>query len=138
MPEARTSLLAAVRGGDGASVRRLAAESPGRLDEAGPDGRTPLMVAAAAGAEEMVALLLELGADAARRGGKPGRPAAKRKPAGAAPKAGVPPSWSQRPGTAKPQTAPSDRPRAGKPSFSSGERPAGDVDMGGSGCCRRC
>jgi 23S rRNA pseudouridine2605 synthase len=73
------------------------------------------------------------GADAARRGGKPGRPPAKRVK-GAAPKAGVPASWSQRPGTAKPQAAPSDRPRAGKPSFSSGERPAGrDGDKRGPG-----
>lgn len=75
MPEARTSLLAAVRGDDGAAVRRLAAEAPERLDEAGPDGRTPLMLAAVIGAEEMVALLLELGADPARRDGE-GRSAA--------------------------------------------------------------
>lgn len=75
MPEGRTSLSAAVRGGDAAEVRRLAAESPERLDEAGTDGRTPLMLAAAAGAEAMVALLLELGADAARQDGE-GRTAA--------------------------------------------------------------
>lgn len=75
MREPRDSLLAAVRGGDGASVRRLAAEAAGRLDQAGPDGRTPLMLAAANGAEEMVALLLELGADAACRDGE-GRTAA--------------------------------------------------------------
>lgn len=75
MRDPQDSLLAAVRGGDAADVRRLAAEAPGRLDETGPDGRTPLMLAASTGAEEMVALLLELGADAARRDGK-GRTAA--------------------------------------------------------------
>lgn len=75
MPDPRDALLSAVRGGDAAGVRRSAAEAPGRLDEAGPDGRTPLMLAAAAGAEGMVALLLELGADAALRDGE-GRTAA--------------------------------------------------------------
>jgi ankyrin repeat protein len=76
MRDSEQSLLAAVRAGDAAAVRRLAAEAPGRLDEAGEDGRTPLMLAAAGGAEEMVALLLELGADAARRDGE-GRTAAE-------------------------------------------------------------
>ncbi|GAA0574017.1 hypothetical protein GCM10009416_10920 [Craurococcus roseus] len=75
MPERAHSLLAAVRGGDATALRRLASEAPGRLDEAGEDGRTPLMLAASTGAEEMVALLLELGADAARRDGQ-GRTAA--------------------------------------------------------------
>lgn len=75
MPEREGSLSAAVRGGDAAAVRRLASEAPGRLDEAGEDGRTPLMLAAWAGADDMVALLLELGADAARRDGE-GRTAA--------------------------------------------------------------
>jgi ankyrin repeat protein len=36
----------------------------------GPDGRTPLVLAASVGADEVVALLLELGADAARRDGE--------------------------------------------------------------------
>jgi ankyrin repeat protein len=36
----------------------------------GPDGRTPLVLAASAGADEVVALLSELGADAARRDGE--------------------------------------------------------------------
>lgn len=75
MREPEHPLLAAVRSGDDAAVRRSAAEAPGRLDEEGPDGRTPLMLAASTGAEEMVALLLELGADAARRDGQ-GRTAA--------------------------------------------------------------
>ncbi len=75
MPGPENPLLAAVRDGDGAAVRRLAAEEPGRLDQAGGDGRTPLMAAAWAGADEIVALLLELGADAARRDGQ-GRTAA--------------------------------------------------------------
>lgn len=75
MPEREHPLLAAVRSGDAAAVRRLASEAPGRLDDAGEDGRTPLMLAASAGAEEAVALLLELGADAARRDGQ-GRTAA--------------------------------------------------------------
>ena len=56
MPEREHPLLAAVRSGDAAAVRRLASEAPGRLDDA-------------------VALLLELGADAARRDGQ-GRTAA--------------------------------------------------------------
>lgn len=75
MPEREHPLLAAARSGDAAAVRRLASEAPGRLDDAGEDGRTPLMLAASAGAEEAVALLLELGADAARRDGQ-GRTAA--------------------------------------------------------------
>ena len=76
MPDSENPLLPAVRAGDLASVRRLADEAPGRLDATGgPDGRTPLVLAASAGAEEVVALLLELGADAARRDGQ-GRTAA--------------------------------------------------------------
>ena len=75
MQESEDAFPEAVRNGDAAGVRRLAAGTPGLLDEAGPDGRTPLMLAAAAGADEMVALLLELGADASRRDGE-GRTAA--------------------------------------------------------------
>lgn len=75
MPEREHPVLAAVRRGDAAAVRHSASEAPARLDEAGEDGRTPLMLAASAGAEEMVALLLELGADVARRDGQ-GRTAA--------------------------------------------------------------
>lgn len=75
MPEPENSLIAAVRTGDAERVRHLAAGASERLDETGSDGRTPLMVAAAAGADTMVALLLELGADAARRDGE-GRTAA--------------------------------------------------------------
>jgi ankyrin repeat protein len=75
MPEREHPFLAALRRGDATAVRRLASEEPGRLDEAGEDGRTPLMLAASTGAEDMVALLLELGADAARRDGE-GRTAA--------------------------------------------------------------
>jgi ankyrin repeat protein len=75
MPGPQDPLLSAVRGGDLAGVRRLAEESPERLDAKGPDGLTALMVAASIGAEEVVALLLELGADAALRDGE-GRTAA--------------------------------------------------------------
>jgi ankyrin repeat protein len=75
MSQSEDPLLSAVRSGDAAGVRRLAGESPNRLDTHGPDGRTALMVAASDGAEEMVALLLELGADAALRDGE-GRTAA--------------------------------------------------------------
>jgi uncharacterized protein len=67
MPDHENALLAAVRCGDAAGVRRLATDAPERLDAAGADGRTPLMLAASTGAEDMVALLLELGADAAKR-----------------------------------------------------------------------
>lgn len=56
-----------MRDGDLAGARRLAAEAPDRLDAAGSDGRTPLMPAASVGTDEMVALMLESGADAARR-----------------------------------------------------------------------
>lgn len=75
MPEAQNPLLSAVRDRDLAGVRGSAAGAPDLLDAVGPDGRTPLMLAAATGADEMVALLLELGADAARRDGE-GRTAA--------------------------------------------------------------
>jgi ankyrin repeat protein len=75
MPDAQDALLQAVRGGDAEALRRLAAASPELLDRAGPDGRTPLMLAASAGAAELVGLLLELGADPARRDGE-GRTAA--------------------------------------------------------------
>lgn len=75
MSDPQNPLLPAVRRGDLAGIRRLAAEALDRLDAAGPDGRTPLMLAASIGAEEAVALLLELGADAARRDGD-GRTAA--------------------------------------------------------------
>lgn len=67
MPEAQDALMAAVRGNDLAAVRRLCRDAPDRLDAAGADGRTALMLAASAGREEAVALLLELGADPALR-----------------------------------------------------------------------
>lgn len=67
MPETQDALLHAVRDGDAEAVRRSAAASPALLDRAGPDGRTPLMLAAAAGQAELAALLLELGADPAQR-----------------------------------------------------------------------
>ena len=76
MPEREHPLLAAVRSGDAAAVRRLASEAPGRLDDAGEDGRTPLMLAASEGGADMVALLLELGADPAKRD-REGRTAAE-------------------------------------------------------------
>lgn len=76
MPESRDTLLAAVRAGDGEAVRRVAAEGGRVLDAAGPDGSTALMVAASGGADEMVALLLELGADPALRD-REGRTAAE-------------------------------------------------------------
>jgi len=75
MSQSQDPLLTAVRSGDAAGVRDLAGESPTRLDAHGPDGLTALMVAASTGAEEMVALLLELGADAGLRDGE-GRTAA--------------------------------------------------------------
>lgn len=69
MPESPDELMAAVRGGDLAGLRRLAGDAPGRLDAPGSGGRTALMLAASSGNEEMVALLLELGADPALRDG---------------------------------------------------------------------
>jgi Ankyrin repeats (3 copies) len=64
------ALLAAARAGDEARVRALLPpagipEEDGPPDEAG--GMTPLMAAAAGGHEAIVALLLECGADPARR-----------------------------------------------------------------------
>ncbi|CAA9283823.1 MAG: hypothetical protein AVDCRST_MAG04-3956 [uncultured Acetobacteraceae bacterium] len=70
MPESQDAMMSAVRRGDLAGVRRLAAEAPDSLDAVGPDGRMPLVLAASVGADEVVALLLELGADAARRDGE--------------------------------------------------------------------
>ena len=70
MPESQDAMMLAVRGGDLAGVRRLAAEAPDSLGAVGSDGRTPLVLAASAGADEVVALLSELGADAARRDGE--------------------------------------------------------------------
>lgn len=76
MAETNDPFMEAVRKGDGEAVRRLLAEEPGRLDAAGPDGRTPLMLAASEGGADMVALLLELGADPAKRD-REGRTAAE-------------------------------------------------------------
>lgn len=76
MAETHDPFMAAVRQGDGDAVRRMLAEEPGRLDAAGPEGSTPLMLAASEGKAEMVALLLEAGADPAKRD-REGRTAAE-------------------------------------------------------------
>ena len=75
MPEREHPLWGAVVGGDAVVVGGWGFEGRGGRVVAGVVGRTPLMLAASAGAEEAVALLLELGADAARRDGQ-GRTAA--------------------------------------------------------------
>ncbi len=63
-------LLAAARAGDAALIRELVPPA-GNPEEDGPPGApggvTPLMAAAAGGHEEVVEVLLERGADAAKR-----------------------------------------------------------------------
>jgi ankyrin repeat protein len=85
-PDLASKLLAAARAGDAAQVRALVPcagnpEEDGLLDA--PGGTTPLM-AAAAGHEAVVEVLLECGADAAKRDAR-GRRAAAHARAGGRP-----------------------------------------------------
>ena len=65
-----SKLLAAARAGDAAQVRALLPPAGNPEEDGPPDapgGVTPLMAAAAGGHEEVVEVLLERGADAAKR-----------------------------------------------------------------------
>jgi hypothetical protein len=65
-----SKLLAAARAGDVERVRALVPRAGSPEEDGPPDapgGMTPLMAAAAAGHEAVVELLLERGADAAKR-----------------------------------------------------------------------
>ena len=67
---ARADLLAQLVTGDVGRLQALlppAGELPGRTLSEMPNGVTPLMIAAACGHEEVVALLLQCGEDPARR-----------------------------------------------------------------------